>query len=63
MAQAHSSHGHGGSNTITSAQTRWVLGGIVGFLAVAAVAGAFVLRPDADRPVLADALGFSGELV
>jgi uncharacterized membrane protein len=65
VAHAHHDHGHGHepTDTLTTERTRALLGGIVIALAVAALIGAFVLRPQGERPVLGDELGFSGQLV
>lgn len=65
MSHAHHSHrpGHGLTASLTTRNTRVLLGGIVVAFTVAALAGAWLLRPDSERPVLAAELGFSGELV
>ena len=64
---SHIHHDHGSADAagspLTSRQTRWVLGGIVAVVAVAAVVGGLLLRPDANRPMLGEELGFTGELV
>ena len=62
MAHAHHGHDHA-SSTLTTNRTRALLGATVALLALASVVGAFVLRPQGERPVLGAELGFTGELV
>jgi uncharacterized membrane protein len=56
-------HHHGPGRELTSRQARRVLGGIVGIIAVVAVLGMWLLRPDAERPELAEELGLSAAIV
>ena len=68
MTQADDSHGHdhgggGGGPTLTTRRARAWLGGIVALFALGAVVGAGVLWPESERSVLAEELGFQGELV
>src|SRR5690606_7638994 len=62
MAHAHHDHEHGRAE-LSSSQTRQILNGIVAGIALAALVGLFLLRPDGDRPALPDELGFTAELV
>ncbi|MFP5254408.1 MAG: YibE/F family protein [Acidimicrobiia bacterium] len=65
MAHVHHDHGHahGDEPPITSDATQRLLVGLVALMGVAAVVGLFLLRPDAERPVLAEELGMGAELV
>jgi len=62
VAHIHS-HDHGPGSTLTSQQTRRLLGTIVAVVALAALVGMFLLRPEGDRPPLAEELGLNAELV
>jgi uncharacterized membrane protein len=59
----HHAHDHGAGATLTSQQTQRLLGGIVAVVALAALVGMFLLRPEGERPPLAEELGLSAELV
>ena len=64
MAHAHHSHAeHASDRTLTSRQARWVLAAVIGVVAVAAVVGMFLLRPDGERPNLAAELGLNARIV
>jgi len=64
VAQAHQHHREvGGDQALTSKQARFILAAVVGTVAVTALVGAFLLRPRADRPELAEELGLSAEIV
>jgi uncharacterized membrane protein len=65
MAHVHHDHGHahGDEPPVTSDATQRLLVGLVALMGVAAVVGLFLLRPDAERPVLAEELGMGAELV
>jgi uncharacterized membrane protein len=65
MAHVHHDHGHGHGDEppLTSDATQRVLVGLVVLMGLAAVIGLFVLRPDAERPILAEELGMAAELV
>jgi uncharacterized membrane protein len=56
-------HDHGADRQLTSRRTRRLLGGVVAAIAGLALVGVLVLRPDADRPELAEELGLSAEIV
>lgn len=62
MAHAHH-HDHGRPRDLTSLQTRRLLGGIVLAVGVLALVGMFILRPEGDRPELAEELGLGAEIV
>ena len=63
MAHAHSHSHDGDERTLTSQQTRRLLIGLVGVVAVVAAVGIFMLRPVGDRPELAAELGLANEIV
>lgn len=56
-------HEHGSDRTLTSQQTRRILAGAVGVVALIAVVGLILLRPGGDRPELAAELGLAAEIV
>lgn len=58
MAHAHY-HDHGRERRLTSHQARRLLGTVVGLVALAALVGMFLLRPQGDRPELAEELGLN----
>lgn len=61
---AHARHHHHGSHqTLTSQQARRLLGVVVGVVALVALVGMFVLRPQSERPELAEELGLNAEIV
>ena len=61
MAHTHDHSGDG--RTLTSQQTRRLLTGLVGVVALVAVIGMFLLRPAGDRPELAAELGLANDIV
>jgi len=63
VAHAHHQHDDGGERTLTSQQTRRLLGVIVAVVALAALIGMVVLRPQGDRPEVAEELGLNAEIV
>lgn len=67
MSGDHFAHHHSPAGepwaALTTRRTRLLLGGAVLLLALAAVVGAVLLRPQGSRPVLGEELGFSGQLV
>lgn len=65
MAHVHHDHGHrhDGGGPLTSDATQRALVGLVVLMGVAAVIGLLVLRPAAERPILAEELGMAAELV
>ena len=62
MAHTHH-HDDGGTRTLTTEQTRRLLLGVVGLVAIASVVGMFILRPQGERPDLAEELGLNTEIV
>lgn len=56
-------HDHGKQRDLTSLQTRRLLGGIVLAVGLLALVGMFTLRPEGDRPALAEELGLGAEIV
>jgi uncharacterized membrane protein len=62
VAHAHH-HDHRDQGALTSQQARRVLGGVVGVIALIALVGVFLLRPEGDRPELAAELGLGAEIV
>ena len=56
-------HSHARGPAVTSEQARRILGAVVGAIALLAIVGMFVMRPDGDRPDLAEELGMSAEIV
>ncbi|MGI8983010.1 MAG: YibE/F family protein [Acidimicrobiales bacterium] len=62
MTHGHS-HDRGGDRTLTSQQARRMLGAVVGVVALAALIGMFLLRPEGDRPELAEELGLNAKIV
>ncbi|MDP1819484.1 MAG: YibE/F family protein [Acidimicrobiales bacterium] len=63
MAHSHHAHDHGDDRTLTTERTRQLLTAVVLLVALAAVVGMLVLRPDGDRPELSEELGLSAEIV
>jgi uncharacterized membrane protein len=62
VAHAHH-HDDGGERTLTSQQTRRLLGAIVALVALVALVGMVVLRPEGERPAVAEELGLGAEIV
>lgn len=62
MAHAHH-HDHDSGRTLTSQQARRLLGAVVAVVAVAALLGMFLLRPQGERPDVAEELGLNAKIV
>jgi len=60
---AHTHHHDNGGATLTSVQTRRLLGAVVCVVALVALVGMVLLRPEGDRPELAAELGLNAEIV
>jgi len=56
-------HEHGDDRALTSQQTRRLLGAVVGAVALVALVAMLLLRPDGERPEVAEALGLNATIV